>query len=82
MANTTTTVLPTQPSANAVANAVAADSQGTRAEGEMFRQNLSEFVRVDRKVFFAAADRNKDVILDQLRPYLDNARQGKHDSQL
>ncbi|KAF9116034.1 hypothetical protein BGX27_005267 [Mortierella sp. AM989] len=38
-----------------------------------FRQNLSEFVQVGRKVFFAAADRNKEVIIDQLRPVLDKA---------
>ncbi|KAF9195951.1 hypothetical protein BGZ49_002929 [Haplosporangium sp. Z 27] len=37
------------------------------------KQNMSEFVQVDRKVFFAAADRNKEVILDQLRPILDNS---------
>ncbi|KAF9164306.1 hypothetical protein BGX21_009359 [Mortierella sp. AD011] len=37
-------------------------------------QNMSEFVQVDRKVFFAAAERNKEVILDQLRPVLDKAR--------
>ncbi|KAF9085831.1 hypothetical protein BGX29_009226 [Mortierella sp. GBA35] len=74
MANTpTTTVLPTPPSANAVANAGATTDFHTG--GETFKQNLSEFVQVDRKVFFASADRNKDVILDQLRPYLDNAHQ-------
>ncbi|KAF9182492.1 hypothetical protein BGZ51_004719 [Haplosporangium sp. Z 767] len=41
-----------------------------------FKQNLnmSEFVQVDRKVFFAAAERNKDVILDQLKSYLEKAR--------
>ncbi|KAF8925880.1 hypothetical protein BGZ58_000392 [Dissophora ornata] len=42
--------------------------------GIMFQQNMSEFVQVDRKVFFAAADRNKDVILEQLRPILDKAQ--------
>ncbi|KAF9942495.1 hypothetical protein BGZ67_001477 [Mortierella alpina] len=42
--------------------------------GATFKQNMSEFVQVNRKVFFAAADRNKDVILNQLRPYLDRAQ--------
>ncbi|KAF9206693.1 hypothetical protein BGZ59_011542 [Podila verticillata] len=36
--------------------------------------NMSEFVQVNHKVFFAAADRNKDVILEQLTPFLDRAR--------
>ncbi|KAF9997692.1 hypothetical protein BGZ65_006724 [Modicella reniformis] len=36
-------------------------------------QNMSEFVQVNKMVFFAAADRNKDLILDQLRPILENA---------
>ncbi|KAG0210866.1 hypothetical protein BGX28_008833 [Mortierella sp. GBA30] len=35
---------------------------------------MSEFVQVNQKLFFAAADRNKDVILDQLRPYLAKSR--------
>ena len=48
----------------------------SQTEGAGFRQNCSEYVQMDCKVFFAAADRNKDVILDQLRPYLDTARQG------
>ncbi|KAI1320194.1 hypothetical protein EDD11_001799 [Mortierella claussenii] len=39
-----------------------------------FQQNMSEYVQVDRKVFFAAADRNKELILDQLRPLLDKSR--------
>ncbi|KAF9910283.1 hypothetical protein BX616_010899 [Lobosporangium transversale] len=38
------------------------------------RQNMSEFVQVNRKVFYAAADRNKDVILEQLKPILDKSR--------
>lgn len=38
---------------------------------------MSEFVQVNHKVFFAAADRNKDVILEQLKPFLDRARLGK-----
>ncbi|KAF9118349.1 hypothetical protein BGW39_001256 [Mortierella sp. 14UC] len=50
-------------------------SQTTTTEGAGFRQNCSEYVQLDRKVFFAAADRNKDVILDQLRPSLSQARQ-------
>ena len=44
--------------------------------GTMFKQNMSEFVQVDRKVFFAAADRNKEVILEQLKPVLDKAQSG------
>ncbi|KAG0046804.1 hypothetical protein BGZ83_008019 [Gryganskiella cystojenkinii] len=35
---------------------------------------MSEYVQIDRKVFFAAADRNKDVILNQLKPYLAQSR--------
>ncbi|KAF9908738.1 hypothetical protein EC991_009548 [Linnemannia zychae] len=50
-------------------------SQTTATEGAGFRQNCSEYVQVDRKVFFAAADRNKDFILDQLRPSLGQASQ-------
>ncbi|KAF9921313.1 hypothetical protein FBU30_008692 [Linnemannia zychae] len=47
----------------------------TGTEGAGFRQNCSEYVQIDRKVFFAAADRNKDVILEQLKPILSNAHQ-------
>ncbi|KAF9318436.1 hypothetical protein BG003_011260 [Podila horticola] len=43
--------------------------------GVVYKQNLSEFVKEDSKVFFAATDRNKEVILDQLRPYLANSVQ-------
>ncbi|KAF9334182.1 hypothetical protein BG006_002596 [Podila minutissima] len=42
--------------------------------GTVFSQNMSEFVQVSHKVFFAAADRNKDVILEQLRPFLNKAQ--------
>ncbi|KAG0332502.1 hypothetical protein BG004_001248 [Podila humilis] len=35
---------------------------------------MSEFVQVNNKLFFAAADRNKDVILNQLKPFLDKAQ--------
>ncbi|KAG0014708.1 hypothetical protein BGZ81_000299, partial [Podila clonocystis] len=42
--------------------------------GTVFSQNMSEFVQVNHKVFFAAADRNKDVILEQLRPFLNKAQ--------
>lgn len=45
--------------------------------GTVFSQNMSEFVQVNHKVFFAAADRNKDVILEQLRPFLNKAQLGK-----
>ncbi|KAK3831365.1 MAG: hypothetical protein JOS17DRAFT_774916 [Linnemannia elongata] len=48
-------------------------AQVSQTEGAGFRQNFSEYVQVDRKVFFASADHNKDVILDQLRPCLDAA---------
>lgn len=46
-------------------------------QGINFQQNMSEYIQVDRKVFFAAADRNKDLILEQLKPYLDQSRLGK-----
>ncbi|KAF9437814.1 hypothetical protein BGZ76_010978 [Entomortierella beljakovae] len=52
---------------------LATESMATRT-GATFAQNMSEFVQVDRKVFFAAADRNKDVILNQLRPTFEKAR--------
>lgn len=45
--------------------------------GVVYKQNLSEFVKEDSKVFFAATDRNKEAILEQLRPYLADAVQGK-----
>ncbi|KAF9962200.1 hypothetical protein BGZ72_009276 [Mortierella alpina] len=54
-------------------NSTSQDSDVMAEEGTSFNQNMSEFVQVNRKVFFAAADRNKDVILEQLRPYLDKA---------
>ncbi|KAK3846113.1 MAG: hypothetical protein J3R72DRAFT_434194 [Linnemannia gamsii] len=50
-------------------------SQTTTTEGAGFRQNCSEYVQLDRKVFFAAADRNKDFILEQLRTTLSQAHQ-------
>ncbi|KAK3828716.1 MAG: hypothetical protein J3Q66DRAFT_323389 [Benniella sp.] len=55
------------------------DSQGNTTTSEnrtSFNSNLnmSEFVQVNHKVFFAAAERNKEVILDQLRPSLDKAK--------
>ncbi|KAF9304590.1 hypothetical protein BGZ74_001182 [Mortierella antarctica] len=43
--------------------------------GVVYKQNLSEFVKEDSKVFFAATDRNKEAILEQLRPYLADAVQ-------
>ncbi|KAF9572352.1 hypothetical protein EC968_010005 [Mortierella alpina] len=55
-------------------NSASQDSGAMTEGGTSFKQNMSEFVQVNRKVFFAAADRNKDLILDQLRPYLDNAQ--------
>lgn len=79
MANTTTTsfaLTPAVTNTNTNANATTTTAQVSQTEGAGFRQNCSEYVQMDRKVFFAAADRNKDVILDQLRPYLDTARQG------
>jgi len=45
--------------------------------GVVYKQNLSEFVQEDQKVFFAATDRNKEAILDKLRPFLNEARLGK-----
>ncbi|KAF9286981.1 hypothetical protein BGZ68_002361 [Mortierella alpina] len=54
-------------------NSAPQDSGVMTEGGTSFKQNMSEFVQVNRKVFFAAADRNKDLILDQLRPYLDKA---------
>lgn len=45
--------------------------------GVVYKQNLSEFVKEDQKVFFAATDRNKEAILDKLRPYFHEARLGK-----
>ncbi|CAO3571219.1 unnamed protein product [Mortierella alpina] len=54
-------------------NSTPQDSGVITEGGTTFKQNMSEFVQVNRKVFFAAADRNKDLILDQLRPYLDEA---------
>ncbi|KAG0253299.1 hypothetical protein BG011_006437 [Mortierella polycephala] len=52
------------------------DSSASTGGNPDFKHNLnmSEFVQVDRKVFFAAAERNKGVILDQLKPYLEKAR--------
>ncbi|KAF9363454.1 hypothetical protein BGX34_004104 [Mortierella sp. NVP85] len=55
------------------------DSQGNTTTSEnrtSFNSNLnmSEFVQVNHKVFFAAAERNKEVILDQLRPTFDKAK--------
>ncbi|KAF9371631.1 hypothetical protein CPB97_001843 [Podila verticillata] len=44
-------------------------------EGGVVYKNLSEFVEEDGKVFFAATDRNKEAILEQLRPYLSNSVQ-------
>lgn len=44
-------------------------------QGGVVYKNLSEFVKEDGKVFFAATDRNKDAILEQLRPYLADAVQ-------
>jgi hypothetical protein len=57
------------------------DSQGNTTTSEnrtSFNSNLnmSEFVQVNHKVFFAAAERNKEVILDQLRSSLDKAKMG------
>ncbi|KAF9281424.1 hypothetical protein BGZ88_011619 [Linnemannia elongata] len=78
MANTTTTsfaLTPAVTNTNTNANATTTTAQVSQTEGAGFRQNCSEYVQMDRKVFFAAADRNKVVILDQLRPYLDTARQ-------
>ena len=45
--------------------------------GVVYKQNMSEFVQEDQKVFFAATDRNKEAILDKLRPFLNEARLGK-----
>ncbi|KAG0314098.1 hypothetical protein BGZ99_008370 [Dissophora globulifera] len=39
-----------------------------------FNLNMSEYVQINQKVFFAAAERNKDVIAEQLRPILNNAQ--------
>ncbi|KAF9374477.1 hypothetical protein CPC16_001274 [Podila verticillata] len=44
-------------------------------EGGVVYKNLSEFVKEDGKIFFAATDRNKEAILEQLRPYLANSVQ-------
>jgi len=57
-----------------------ASSQTTEPshQGINFQQNMSEYIQVDRKVFFAAADRNKGVILDQMKPYLDQSRLGNY----
>ncbi|KAG0218367.1 hypothetical protein B0O80DRAFT_493982 [Mortierella sp. GBAus27b] len=50
------------------------DSQSNPARPSFNQSmNMSEFVQINHKVFFAAADRNKEVILDQLRPFLDKA---------
>ncbi|KAG0242717.1 hypothetical protein BGW41_003613 [Actinomortierella wolfii] len=49
------------------------NSSGTTVPSEggvVFKQNLSEFVQVNQKVFFAAADRNKDAIYEQIKPFL------------
>ncbi|KAF9131800.1 hypothetical protein BG015_003809, partial [Linnemannia schmuckeri] len=75
MANTTTTSSSAPTPADTNTNTNATTAQLSQTEGAGFHQNCSEYVQMDRKVFFAAADRNKDVILDQLRPYLDTARQ-------
>ncbi|KAF9584800.1 hypothetical protein BGW38_005136 [Lunasporangiospora selenospora] len=48
---------------------------------EIGNQNMSEYVQVNQKVFFAASDRNKDVILDQLRPFLEKATLGSGSGQ-
>ncbi|KAF8926671.1 hypothetical protein BGZ52_005332 [Haplosporangium bisporale] len=44
-------------------------------EGGVVYKNLNEFVKEDGKIFFAATDRNKEAILEQLRPYLANSVQ-------
>jgi hypothetical protein len=78
MANTTTnsSTLPAHINTNANAATATTTAQVSHPEGAGFHQNFSEYVQMDHKVFFAAADRNKDVILEKLRPCLDTARQG------
>ncbi|KAG0369707.1 hypothetical protein BGZ54_009133 [Gamsiella multidivaricata] len=63
-------------SSNSQANTTQGSGQDAimSEDGVTFNQNLSEFVQVDRKVFFAAADRNKGAIIEQLRPILDKAQ--------
>ncbi|KAF9409772.1 hypothetical protein BGZ94_001864, partial [Podila epigama] len=46
----------------------------TTLEAATYNQNMSEFVQVGEKVFFAAADRNKDFILNQLKPFFEKAQ--------
>ncbi|KAF9167940.1 hypothetical protein DFQ26_002394 [Actinomortierella ambigua] len=61
---------------NDTQNSTIASNTDITASGEgggVFQQNMSEFVQVSSKVFFAAAERNKDAIYEQLRPFLAKA---------
>ncbi|KAF9974918.1 hypothetical protein BGZ73_001579 [Actinomortierella ambigua] len=60
----------TSPDAQHTADPSSTNATASGEGGGMFKQNMSEFVQISRKVFFAAADRNKGVIFEQLKPFL------------